>query len=1168
MRLSQIKLAGFKSFVDPTAISFPSDRTGIIGPNGCGKSNVIDAVRWVMGESSAKQLRGESMDDVIFNGSSTRPAVSRASIDLIFDNSDHSIGGQYAKYNEISIRREVTREGQSNYFLNGTRCRRRDIADIFLGTGLGPRSYAIIEQGMISRIIEAKPEELRIYLEEAAGISKYKERRRETENRMRHTRDNLDRLDDLREEVEKQLNHLKRQASAAKRYKKNKAKERRLKAELLALRWRQMDTQVTEQQAKLDEQQTKVEAVIASQREVELKIEQQREAHTEANDQLNAVQAEYYRVGADVSRVEQNIQHHRDTHARQSDELKQVSDAWQELQQHVENDRAKLQDVTQSIADKQPFLESLEKNQHDSSASLVEAEKAMLVWQQSWEEFNRQQADSEQVVQVEQTRLEQLGEHLQRLQQRLEKAQEEKQTLSTGGLETEREQLLQEEGQQSNSLLKQQERLDSLGQSLLDTRAKIDELNDQVDESRNRAQELRGSLVSLEALQQAALGKDQQAAVQWLERRGLQDRPRLAESIQVASGWEMAVETVLGDSLEAVCVDSLTDLADSIQDLSEGGLMLLNAGDVASAGKISEQNLLDKIETDLNIEHLLAGVRTCDSLQQALAMRAGLSAGESVITREGLWFGNNWMRVARPAEGQDSVLSREQQIKQTRRQLEQLQQNIAELEGQLESSKRLLTEEEQKRDELQIERQRCNEQLSEVKAKLNGVNVQLDQIQKRRAELSVEVNDIDQQIQRDRQTQTKSQEALTAAQHAVAQHAETRSQHQHQREQLNEALQNARNHAQRDKDTLHEIALSLESMRSMQSSTDENLARLQQQLEHLQKRRDELEAALAEGDAPVKQMEAELADFLENRVTVEKQLGDVRKQVETIEESIRKLEAERSELENKVQELRSDLEQGRLTAQEARVRCQTINEQLEDTDFDRNLLFEEMPEEASIDDWHVQVEKLSLRIERMGPINLAAIDEHREQAERKEYLDSQHDDLTEALATLENAIAKIDKETRSRFKEIFDRVNSSLREMFPRLFGGGQAHLEMTGSDLLSTGVAIMARPPGKRITNIHLLSGGEKALTAVAMVFAIFQLNPAPFCLLDEVDAPLDEANVERFNDLVKEMSEKVQFISITHNKTTMEMVDHLIGITMREAGVSRIVAVDVDEAVKMATA
>ena len=1168
MRLRQIKLAGFKSFVDPTTINFVSDRTGIIGPNGCGKSNVIDAVRWVMGESSAKQLRGESMDDVIFNGSSTRPGVSRASVDLVFDNADHTLGGQYANYNEISVRREVTREGQSNYFLNNARCRRRDIADIFLGTGLGPRSYAIIEQGMISRIIEAKPEELRVYLEEAAGITKYKERRRETETRIRHTRENLDRLDDLREEVEKQLNHLKRQASAAERYKELKTKERRIKAELLALRWQTLDKQVRQDEATLQEQQTKVEGVIAEQRGVELNIEKQRQGNTKASEELSTVQAEFYRVGADISRIEQSIKHHRDTQQRQTDDLKQVRDAWQELQQHIEDDKARLEDVTQSIEEKKPILETLQQTQEDSSTRLANADKSMQDWQQTWESFNREEAESTQTVQVEQTRLEQLTEHLQRLEARQERLREEQQALSTDGLEQQRELGLQQEVEQNRQHEKVQQDLESARHDLQNTRAKLDELNTNLDTSRNEAQNVGGTLASLEALQQAALGKDKEATVKWLERRGLKNQKRLAESMRVDEGWERAVETVLGDSLEAVCVESLDVIAESVAELVEGGLMLIDGSTNNHSVALEGQSLFEKVQADIDIAHMFVGIHACETLEHALQARPHLKAGESLITRDGLWFGANWVRVVRPEAGQDSVLAREQQIKTVRGKLEFSQQRIAELEAELEAAKYTLAEQESQRENLQQALQENADQLAKIRAELNGINIQLEQVQKRRAELNQELADIELQIQNDRQAQAQSNEKLQAAKLSVEEHSATRGQLQSQREIVQQSLKDARDHAQSDKDALHEIALNLESMRSMQDSTGQNLTRLEQQFNHLQKRRDDLEAALSEGDEPVKQMELELAELLEKRVDVDKRLGETRTQVEVVENEIRRLEAERTRLENRVQELRTELETSRLAAQEARVRCQTINEQLEETHFDRDELFKEMPEEASIAACQEQVEKLEQRIQRMGPINLAAIDEHKEQSERKEYLDKQHADLIEALDTLESAIGKIDKETRSRFKEIFDQVNASIKEMFPRLFGGGQAYLEMTGNDLLSTGISIMARPPGKRISNIHLMSGGEKALTAVAMVFAIFQLNPAPFCLLDEVDAPLDEANVARFNDLVKEMSNKVQFIVITHNKTTMEMVDQLTGVTMREAGVSRIVAVDVDEAIKMATA
>lgn len=1170
MRLSKIKLSGFKSFVEPTTISFPSNRSGIIGPNGCGKSNVIDAVRWVMGETSAKQLRGDSMDDVIFNGSSARPPVSRASVDLVFDNDDHSLGGQYANYNEISVRREVTREGQSNYFLNGTRCRRRDIADIFLGTGLGPRSYAIIEQGMISRIIEAKPEELRVYLEEAAGITKYKERRRETENRIRHTRENLERLNDLRDEIEKQLNHLKRQADAAERYKKLKAEERRVKAEWLALRWRALDEKQQQDQHVLQEQQTRVEAVIAEQRAVELAIEQNREKQSEAADSLNTVQAQYYRLGSDISRIEQTIQHNKETRERQAQDLEKINQSWRELQQHVEDDRAKLQDVNRTIADKQPLLESLKETQRHSSARLAEAEQAMLNWQQESDDFNRADAEATQAVQVEQARLEQLAAHLQRLQQRLEKLSEEQQGLSSDELEAQREDLLHNEGRQAGEIEEQQHVLQESVQAVQREREHIETLNKTLDEVRNAIQNLSGKLSSLEALQQAALGKDEQSVVRWLEKRGLADKSRLAELLQVETGWEQAVETVLAGCLEAVCVDGLDAFTAVLGELDEGSIMLVDGGRVegGDAARESLQPLSARVQADIAVQSLLAGIYTADSLEQAMAVRTRLTAAESLITPEGVWIGPNWLRVARQEQTQSGVLAREQDIKRIRQELSELRERGQALTDELAAAKETLLQHEQQRENVQHALQALSSRHAETRGQLNALNLQLEQLLKRRNEVNAEIAEINQQSQQDRQAQSQSQEKLQQARRQVEQNAEARERLQARREVLNRELQEAREHAQADKDALHEIALSLESMRSMQDSTDRNLARMQQQLNHLQARRDELQAALAEGETPVVALQEELEKLLEQRVTVDKALGEARTQVEIIENELRRLESQRSTYENQVQELRGQLEQSRLAAQEIRVRAQTLKEQLDETGFGHEQLFNEMPEGATVEAWAERVETLEQRIQRMGPINLAAIDEHKEQSERKEYLDRQHADLTEALTTLENAITKIDRETRARFKEIFDKVNASIREMFPRLFGGGQAHLEMTGDDLLSTGIAIMARPPGKRISNIHLLSGGEKALTAVAMVFAIFQLNPAPFCMLDEVDAPLDEANVGRYCEMVKEMSEKVQFIVITHNKTTMEMADQLIGVTMREAGVSRIVAVDVEEAYKMATA
>ncbi|MBA3581749.1 MAG: chromosome segregation protein SMC [Gammaproteobacteria bacterium] len=1163
MRLSKIKLAGFKSFVEPTTIQFPSNLTSIIGPNGCGKSNVIDAVRWVMGESSAKQLRGDSMDDVIFNGSTSRPPVSRASVDLVFDNSDHTLGGQYAQYSEIAIRREVTRDGQSNYYLNGTKCRRRDIADIFLGTGLGPRSYAIIEQGMISRIIDAKPEELRVYLEEAAGITKYKERRKETETRIRHTRENLERLNDLREEIAKQLTHLDRQARAAEKFKELKTEERRMKAELLALRWKVLDEKVQQDDQAIGEQQIKVEAVIAEQRHVEANIEKQREEQTVANDTLSKVQSEYYRLGAEISRIEQSIQHYKETRQRQQQDLQQIETAWRDAQQHIEDDKQRLEELSRDLAHKTPALTALKDTQQHSETSLHNAEKAMQDWQSEWERFNQDAARIQQASKVEATRLEQYKAQLQRLEQRKQRMLEEAQTLNVEPLIEQQEILLQQESRIHAELEGLEQGIETNNKSILLTREKIDQINKNLNEKRSESQSVRGKLASLEALQQAALGKQNTSLNQWLERRGLLKQPRVAEQLDVEKGWERAVETVLGSHLEAVCVDGFDDISGTLAELEKGALILLDRKGAARPAKSG--TLGAKVRAPFDLSEPLNRVYAVETLQDALQMRAQLAEHESVITREGLWLGRNWLRVKNEDDKQGSVLTREQLIKSNKQKLDAFDEEIQNQEKAWDDAKNQLRSNEEERDTLQKYLKSINFQQTDVKTKLNSAKLQLEQQQNRRGVLEKDMAEIAQQVQQDQEQQASAQARLQEAEQQQAGVEQRQRDLQQKREQLTQSLSEVRKAAQADRDLLRELMVSIESMRSTHDSTDKNLSRMQQQVSHLQARRDELTAALSRGDEPIHVMEAELKEFLDQRVDIERALSDARAAVETLENEVRRLESSRAGLEQRVQELRSELEMGRLGAQENRVRCQTYKEQLSETGFETKLLFDEMPENATIDEWADQLGKMEQRIQRMGAINLAAIDEHKEQSERKNYLDAQNADLVDALETLEGAIAKIDKETRARFKEVFEKVNTQIGRMFPRLVGGGKAYLEMTGDDLLSTGVSIMAQPPGKRISNIHLLSGGEKAMTAVAMVFAIFQLNPAPFCMLDEVDAPLDEANVGRFSDMVREMSDKVQFIVITHNKTTMEMAEQLMGVTMREAGVSRIVAVDVEEAVKM---
>jgi len=1165
MRLSKIKLAGFKSFVDPTSIPFPSNLVGVVGPNGCGKSNVIDAVRWVMGESSAKHLRGGTMEDVIFNGSSARKPVGQASVELMFDNSDGSLGGEYAQYNEISLKRVVNRDGQSTYFLNGTRCRRRDITDIFLGTGLGPRSYAIIEQGMISRLIEARPEDMRVYLEEAAGISKYKERRRETENRIRHTRENLDRLNDLREEVGKHLEHLARQKRTAERYRELRQAERRAQAELLALRWRDMERQIEERQRALNAEQTRLEEVVARQRKAESELEQSRETHHEAMEAFNEVQGRYYRVGADISTTEQQIQHNRESQQRQRDELAQVEREHAETAEHIRSDRERLETLDAALAEDQPQQEQLRAVRDQSAQALQAAEQAMQAWQAQWEDLNRRAAEPAQTAQVQRSRMEQLERHAEQGRQRSERIEEELRQLDPDEVAGEIEALERQHEEAAGDMTRLQGELDANGEALEKARAEQGAARKALDTARTEQHELANRVASLEALQQAALGQSEGSAVQWLEHQGLADRPRLAQRLQVERGWERAVETVLGPFLEAVCVDRVDPVAAALASLEAGSLGLVeNRAGVSAPGG----SLLERVNADTPMAGLLASVRTADSVAAALAGRDALGAGESIVTPDGVWLGPNWLRVARPAEDDGGVLEREQELADARARLESARQRVAEQERAVEAAGRRVRQLEDEREQAQQSLNQAHRCHADLGSRLDGRRMRSEQIAQRRSRLQEEARELAQQIE----SEQEELEAARAARNRALEESESlegeRRALQEERERLENELETARERARSDRDAGHQVELRVESTRSSREATARNLERMEQRLRQLEQRREDLQEALAGSEEPLAQLERDLKAKLDQRVAIEQEMNAARQRVEEVEQRMRGLEQTRSECEREAGEVRGRVENERMAVQEVRVRRQTVEEQLDDAGEQASVLLENLSEEADTESWQQHVDELTRKIERLGPVNLAAIEEHEEESKRKEYLDQQYDDVSQALETLENAIEKIDRETRSRFKQTFDKVNQQLQALFPRLFGGGQAHLEMTGDDLLSTGVTIMARPPGKRVANIHLLSGGEKALTAVALVFAFFELNPAPFCMLDEVDAPLDDANVGRYCELVREMSERVQFIFITHNKQTMELTHQLTGVTMREAGVSRLVAVDVQEAAAMAEA
>ena len=1166
MRLSNIKLAGFKSFVDPTTIHFPSNLMGIVGPNGCGKSNVIDAVRWVLGESSAKHLRGESMADVIFNGSSARKPVGTASIELIFDNSSGELGGQYAGFAEISIRRVVSRDGTSTYFLNNTRCRRKDITSIFLGTGLGPRSYAIIEQGMISRIIEAKPEEMRVYLEEAAGISKYKDRRRETENRIRHTRDNLSRLDDLRDEVDKQIKHLERQARTAERFKDLKQRQRQLEAELLALRLADLETEEKRQKGVLSERETSLQAAIAALRETEADIEKAREQHAARSEALNEVQGRFYKIGAEIARLEQAIQHARELRQRQQQDLDQAEGSLTDLGQSIDRDRGQLHDLDRTLQELGPGLEAARAAEAAAMEALGSAERDMQGWQQRWETFNREAGEASRMAEVERARIEQIETQMKRLLDRRERTAAEVNRLSR-----------QMEGDEIGRLERETAQAGQAAQDLdgqMETvRADIGRLREQegmaasaLHATRGNLQQARGELASLEALQEAALGRRGGAVADWLEGRGLQDRPRLAEQLSVKSGWERAAETVLGSYLEAVCVDGLDDVAGALDNLTHGAVSFLDA-ELAAHGDAPQSDLLSHyVDGPPVLSNLLAGVRAVEDLPRALAVRRLLNAGESVVTRGGIWMGPGWLRINRPSEGESGLLRREQEIREQRKTLEQLVADTEAGETAYEEIKTGLRQLEQDRDALQEKINQAHRQHADLRGQLTSARSRLEQAHGQLGQFKTEAADIAAQLEEAQDGLRGSRSQLETSMGRMSVVEAQRQELESQRDALRHTLDQARERAQTERATAHDIAIKVESRRSSRESAGVALERLQAQIEQLVQRRDNLVTQLKSAEGPLERQQAQLANLLEQRVGVESGLSEARDAVHAADGQLRELQEHRQLRERRAEEVRATLDELRLSTRETSVRRETVAEQFLATGFELEPLREALAEDASIPGWEETLTRLTARIDRLGPINLASIDELKEQTERQQYLNAQYDDLTEALNTLENAIRRIDRETRTRFKETFDRVNDGLKEIFPRLFGGGHGYLELSGEDLLDAGVTIMGRPPGKRISSIHLLSGGEKALTAVALVFSIFNLNPAPFCMLDEVDAPLDDANVGRFCDIVREMSERIQFIVITHNKMTMEMTHQLAGVTMHEPGVSRLVAVDLDEAVQMA--
>jgi chromosome segregation protein len=1164
MRLSGIKLAGFKSFVDPTHLPLPSNLTGVVGPNGCGKSNVIDAVRWVLGETSMKNLRSADAEDVIFNGSKTRKPVGRASVELVFDNSDGQVGGPYAAYAEISVRRELMRDGNSQYYLNSRKCLKRDVTDLFLGTGLGGKNqYAIIEQGMVSRMIEAKPEELRQWLEEAAGISKYKERRRETESRIKQTRENLARLNDLRSELQQRLEVLAKQAANAEKYRELKAQERQLRAEILALRLRQFEEQGRGHENAIAEYEQQLEAArtrahLSGEARVAAEIEQRVQAQKLADEQGKVYEAE-----AALARQEQSLQHARQLQQLKVRELDQINRQLAELEARERRERQRLDEAARDLAELEQQVLSAEEHETAAQSALIENEDAAQGEQRRWDSFQQDAEAPLTQTEAERVRVQQLERARFQGEERLKRLEAEFGALNIGPVQhslTEADTELRSLG---DELQQAEGRLQAMDEELSQLREERAAAETALHEARQFLQSARGRVSSLETLQQAALRQDDAELNQWLRDQQLSDAPRLASSLQVEHGWETAVEQVLEGLLQAPLVDDLAQRMHQIQRAPKAGIALLSERPGQGGG-----GLAAKLSGPQAVLDWLAGIRAADSAAEAEAIAAQLAPGRSVITADGVWRGRHWVRY--PKRGDDAgsgVIARGQLLKQLKKQLEEQQQQVIEREEVLGELRARTHAMEQARRELSSKFDQLRHRQAQKMAFRQSQAVRLEQMQSRAHALTQEIE----ALRESRELQTReldeSKTRLLSLEQIAQELRDRRADMQQSLQRKRDLVVRARAALLQAQQARGQLQVDLAGRKSAQAALELALKDMAVNRETLMKRRGEEQEKAAELNEPLANHAEQVERARAQVQAAREQMRALREVAEAVEKDLQRAVDVARAAESQKDAAVEKLQQARLEFENLRAHRESLDRQIAETGFEREALLQGLAPEATLSGWEEKLAGAMRRIERLGAINLAAIQELEEAQAREKYLGDQHDDLHGALETLEEAIRKIDAETKELFKQTFDKVDTVFRDRFPKLFGGGEAYLELTGDDMLETGVRVMARPPGKRNSTIHLLSGGEKAMTAAALLLALFQLNPAPFCLMDEVDAPLDDANVGRFCEVVREMSQNVQFIIITHNKITMELAQQLHGVTMQEPGVSRLVSVDIEQAVELTT-
>ncbi|MBC3884999.1 chromosome segregation protein SMC [Undibacterium griseum] len=1169
MRLTSIKLSGFKSFVDPTHFQVPGQLVGVVGPNGCGKSNIIDAVRWVLGESKASELRGESMQDVIFNGSTHRKPAGRSSVELVFDNSLGKAAGQWSQYAEIAVKRTLTRDGTSTYYINGQPVRRRDIQDIFLGTGLGPRAYAIIGQGMISRIIEARPEELRIFLEEAAGVSRYKERRRETENRIHDTHENLVRVEDILRELNANLEKLEAQAVIANKFHTLQADQEEKQKLLWLLRRNEAAGEQKKHFAEIEKTQLDLEEQTARLRHVELELEQMRQAHYAVGDRLHQAQGHLYQTNAEIGSLEAQIKFVIESRSRLQSQLHSLTaqrDQWQRQSHQLQDD----------LSEAEIQVEELAMRAEQASETAQSQQDILPEMEQQWRECQLKTTESRARIMQMQQQIE------------LESAQQRNASNILNSLAARKERLQQE---RQGLVMPDSVHLDHLSIQLEEKKQMLEELNMQLDEAQERlplldderkqaqqqvnqdAAELAQLEARLLALKQLQEKVQSQGKVQpWLEKHELGNLPKLWQKLHIETGWETALEAVLRERTTSLEMSSLDWAKAFFNDAPPAKLAvyspLVNAEPVASLNGFKPFfSLLQLNEPGIRglMQDWLHQIYVSEDVTTAFAGRHQLPAGAMFVTRQGHMISRSSVRFYASDSEQDGVLGRQQEIENIGKQCRARQLLADEAKNravradagysqasvQLQELRQRVAALTQATHALQIEYMK----LAEVQERFNQRSTQID----------TDLAEIIAQESEQQQARAASEQTFEILDAELAELQEAHEQGQtvylEKEQQLNQARQR-----------LRDLELAAQEAAFAEKSHRHKMDELRRNIATALEQSAQLFASMEQGQLELESMDdqtaqAGLQDLLDKRTEQERALADARHELDQLSQQLRQAEDHKTQTERGLQPQRDRIVELQLKEQAARLAQEQYDEQLRNFDVDEQTLSDKLHPDLKPAYLQGEVTRLSNAITALGAVNMAALEELAQAKERKNFLDAQHADLTEAITTLQDAIQKIDIETRELLQDTFDKVNHHFAELFPVLFGGGQAKLIMTGDEILDSGVQVMAQPPGKKNATIHLLSGGEKALTATALVFSMFQLNPAPFCLLDEVDAPLDDSNTERFCNMVKQMSSNTQFLFISHNKIAMEMAQQLIGVTMQEQGVSRIVAVDMESAVNFAT-